>query len=115
MAGSFIDIPTEGGSFKGYLTLPPGVSGPGMAVRQEIFGISPTMKWVADQYAELGYVAIVPDLFWRLEPGVSLDYDEAAFTKARALNGKFETKTAIVDMTAAVKALRGHKAVTGKI
>src|SRR5258708_1301705 len=115
MAGSFIDIPTDGGSFKAYLALPESGSGPGMVILQEIFGISPTMKWVADRYAEEGYVTIVPDLFWRLEPGVSLGYDEAAFTKARALNGKFDSKLAIVDMTATVKPLRAHKAVKGKV
>src|SRR5258706_13280659 len=115
MAGSFIDIPTDGGSFKAYLALPESGSGPGMVILQEIFGISPTMKWVADHYAEEGYVTIVPDLFWRLEPGVSLGYDEAGFPKARALNGKFDSKLAIVDMTATVKALRAHKAVKGKV
>ena len=115
MAGGFIDIPTDGGSFKAYLALPKAGSGPGMMMLQEIFGVSPYMKSIADLYAEEGYVAIVPDLFWRLEPGVSLGHTEADFTKARALNGRFDSKTAIADMTATVKALRAHGAVTGKI
>jgi carboxymethylenebutenolidase len=115
MAGSFIDIPTEGGTFKAYLALPASGSGPGMVMLQEIFGISAYMKSMADLYAEEGYVAIVPDLFWRLEPGVSLGYNEADFAKARALNGRFDSKSAIIDMTATVKALRTHKAVKGKI
>ena len=115
MAGSFIDIPTEGGSFKAYLALPASGSGPGMVMLQEIFGISTYMKAMADLYAEEGYVAIVPDLFWRLEPGVSLDYSEAGFKKALELNSRFDSKTAVVDMRATVKALRAHKAVTGKV
>src|SRR5258706_10099831 len=115
MAGSFIDIPTDGGSFKAYVALPAAGSGPGMVMLQEIFGISPYMKSVADLYAEEGYVAVVPDLFWGLEPGVSLGYTEADFKKARELNGKFDAKAAIADMSATVKALRAHKAVKGKI
>src|SRR5437660_7596770 len=100
MAGSFIDIPTDGGSFKAYLALPAAGAGPGMVMLQEIFGISPYMKQVADLYAEEGYVAIVPDLFWRLEPGVSLGYSEADFKKARELNGRFDAKAATSDITA---------------
>ena len=115
MPGSFIDIPTEGGSFKAYLALPAAGSGPGMMMLQEIFGISTYMKAMADLYAEEGYVAIVPDLFWRLEPGVSLDYSEAGFKKALELNGRFDSQTAIVDMTATVKALRAHPAVKGRV
>ncbi|MEJ0068955.1 MAG: dienelactone hydrolase family protein [Pseudomonadota bacterium] len=115
MAGSFIDIPTEGGSFKAYIALPASGSGPGMMMLQEIFGISSYMKTMADLYAEEGYVAVVPDLFWRLEPGVSLDYTEAGFKRALELNGRFDSKTAIVDMTATVKALRAHSAVQGKV
>jgi carboxymethylenebutenolidase len=115
MAGSYIDVPTEGGSFKAYLALPAAGSGPGMVMLQEIFGISAYMKSMADLYAEEGYVAIVPDLFWRLEPGVSLGYTEADFKKAIALNSRFDSRAAITDMTATVKALRGHKAVKGKV
>jgi carboxymethylenebutenolidase len=116
MAGSYIDIPAEGGgAFRAYLAVPASGSGPGMVMLQEIFGISPYMKSIADLYAEEGYVAIVPDLFWRLEPGVSLGYSEADFKKARELNGRFDSKAATADITATVKALRAHKAVKGKI
>lgn len=53
-----------------------------MVIGQEIFGVNANMRAVADLYAEEGYVALVPDLFWRLQPGVDLGYDEAAFAKA---------------------------------
>ncbi len=114
--GSYIDIPAaDGGSFKAYLALPAAGTGPGMVMLQEIFGISPYMKSIADLYAEEGYVAIVPDLFWRLEPGVSLGYTEPEFKKAFELNGRFDSNAATSDITSTVKALRAHKAVKGKV
>jgi carboxymethylenebutenolidase len=116
MKGSWITVSAkDGGTFRAYLSLPKGGTGPGMVVLQEIFGISPSMQVVADLYAEEGYVTVVPDLFWRLEPGVSLGYDEAAFTKARDLNARFDAKASIADMEATVAMLRAHPAVNGKV
>src|SRR5260221_1822855 len=116
MKGSWIPISAkDGGTVRAYLSLPKGGTGPGMVVLQEIFGISPSMQAVADLYAEEGYVTVVPDLFWRLEPGVSLGYDEAAFTKARDLNARFDAKASIADMAATVAMLRAHPAVNGKV
>lgn len=72
--GSTVQInATEGsGQFSAYLALPEGGKGPRIVIGQEIFGVNPSMRAVAVFYAEEGYVAIVPDLFWRLEPGIEL-------------------------------------------
>ena len=70
MAGQWIDIKgADGGTFKGYLAVPASGSGPGILLLQEIFGVNASMRSVADYYAEEGYVVLVPDLFWRMEPG----------------------------------------------
>src|SRR5258708_24857444 len=96
MKGSWITVSAkDGGAFRAYLSLPKGGTGPGMVVLQEIFGISPSMQAVAHLYAEEGYVTVVPDLFWRLQPGVSMGYDEAAFTQARDPNARFYPQAAI--------------------
>jgi carboxymethylenebutenolidase len=69
VAGQWIDIAAaDGGTFKGYLTVPASGSGPGILLLQEIFGVNSSMREVADYYAEEGYVVLAPDLFWRLEP-----------------------------------------------
>jgi hypothetical protein len=62
-----IDIPAGDGTqtFRGYLALPASGRGPGIVIAQEIFGVNANMRATADLYAEEGYVAIVPDLFWR--------------------------------------------------
>src|SRR5260370_30303864 len=71
MAGQWIDIAAaDGGSFKGYLTVPASRSGPGILLLQEIFGVNASMRDVADYYAEEGYVVLAPDLFLRVGPCV---------------------------------------------
>ncbi len=105
----------DGGSFAAYLSLPGSGSGPGIVLLQEIFGVNANMRAVADAYAEEGYVVLVPDLFWRLEPGVELGFGDADMQKARSLNKRFDVAKAAGDITASVAALRGMAACTGKV
>src|SRR5258707_14173525 len=70
---NMIRIPSsDGGEFAAYLALPSGGRGPGIVVLQEIFGVNKDMRAVCDWYAARGFVAICPDLFWRIEPGLEL-------------------------------------------
>lgn len=41
----------------------------------EIWGVNNTMKAHALEFAEAGYICLVPDLFWRLGPDIILDAD----------------------------------------
>ncbi len=38
----------------------------------EIWGVNDTMRYHAQEFAEAGWITLVPDLFWRQEPGVEL-------------------------------------------
>jgi len=51
--------------FAGYLALPPAGRGPGLVLWQEIFGVNPHIRAVAEQYALDGFVVLAPDIFWR--------------------------------------------------
>ncbi|MBD8572765.1 dienelactone hydrolase family protein [Pseudomonas syringae] len=95
------------GSFAGYLAVPASGKGPGVVIGQEIFGINANMRQVADFYAEEGYVALVPDLFWRLEPGVELGYTEADFARAIDLFQRMNVDKAVQDIATSFDALRG--------
>ncbi len=95
------------GSFAGYLAVPASGKGPGVVIGQEIFGINANMRQVADFYAEEGYVALVPDLFWRLEPGVELGYTEADFARAIDLFQRMDVDKAVQDIATSFDALRG--------
>ncbi len=115
MNGKMIEIAAaDGASMAAYLALPESGSGAGLVLLQEIFGVNQNLRETADLFAEEGYVTIVPDLFWRLEPGVDLGYSEAEFNEALALMGKFDVDQSIEDIGATLKALRAMKECTGK-
>lgn len=111
----YIDIPARdgAGSFKGYLALPASGTGPGLIVGQEIFGINQNMREVAEMYAQEGYVALVPDLFWRMQPGVDLGYSEADFKQALDYFVRLDLGRAVDDIGAAIDALRALPQVSG--
>jgi carboxymethylenebutenolidase len=105
----------DGQSFGAYVAVPDVGSGPGIVLCQEIFGVNAEMRALADQLAQEGYVVFVPDLFWRLEPGVDLGYGEADFARAMALDRAFDSALAVGDIGATVAALRVHPACKGGI
>ncbi|CAN5920988.1 dienelactone hydrolase family protein [soil metagenome] len=117
MAGQYIDMKAGdgSGSFRGYLALPAGGSGPGLVLAQEIFGINSTMREVADYYAEEGYVVLVPDIFWRQEPNVELGYTEADWQRAFGFFQGFDEAKGMEDIQTAISTLRATPEVTGKV
>src|SRR6202158_5336095 len=116
MAGQCVDIAAaDGGTFKGYLTIPASGSGPGILLLQEIFGVNSSMREVADYYAEEGYVVLAPDLFWRLEPGIELGYSEADFNKAFGYYQRFDANQSIKAAADALKVLRARPECVGKV
>jgi carboxymethylenebutenolidase len=113
--GKMIEIRATDSSatFSGYLALPASGKGTGVVIGQEIFGINANMRAVADFYAEEGYVALVPDLFWRLHPGIDLGYTEADFAVAIDLFQRLDVDKAVTDIDASFTALRGLPEVEG--
>jgi carboxymethylenebutenolidase len=113
--GERIEITTEGGAFSAYLAKPASGHGPGIVVIQEIFGVNANVRAIADELATAGYVALAPDLFWRIEPGVDItDKSDAEWAKAFDLFGKFNVDLGITDIAATIKALRAMPGV-GKV
>lgn len=114
--GERIEITTPDGTFGAYLAKPASGKGPGIVVIQEIFGVNANVRAIADSLAAEGYVALAPDLFWRIEPGVDItDRSEAEWAKAFDLFGKFNVETGVADIAATIRTLRALPGVTGKV
>src|SRR5580704_8022188 len=100
MAGQRVSIKArDGGSFGGYLASPGSERGPGVVVIQEIFGVNKVMRDIADGLSSRGFFALVPDLFWRMQPGVELtDQTDAGWQQAFALLQKFDAAKGVEDI-----------------
>lgn len=104
-------IPTldDDGSFSIYVARPAGTPRAAIVVIQEIFGVNPGIRRKCDRLAEDGYLAVAPDLFWRLEPGIQLDPDVAEeMDRALGLMGKFNQDAGIRDIEATIRWARGE-------
>lgn len=110
-----IEIRGPKGAFQGYLAHPASGRGPGVVVIQEIFGVNAVMRAIADDLAGQGYMAFVPDLFWRIEPGIQLtDKTDAEWKRAFELFNKFDVPGGVEDIQSALTALRAQPGCTGK-
>jgi carboxymethylenebutenolidase len=115
---AMIRIETRDGSggFDAYLAEPSGTPRAAIIVIQEIFGVNEGIRRKCDHWAEKGYLALAPDLFWRLQPGVELDPDvESEFKQALDLMGRFDQDKGIEDIEAAIRAARGRLPEDGKV
>ncbi|MEH2089982.1 dienelactone hydrolase family protein [Nostoc sp.] len=106
----------SGGNFSAYLAAPNTQPDAGIVLIQEIFGVNTNMRQIADDYARSGYLVLVPDLYWRLEPGVQLDADDRdQSVKAFELLQAFDVDSGVEDLKASLSFLRQYPSSTGKV
>ena len=106
------------GSFSAYCAMPASGSGPAIVVLQEIFGVNQVMRDLCDGFAEEGYIAVSPDLFWRIEPGVQLtDKSEEEWDRAFELMNAFlpDFEKGVADIAATIGHVRAMDGCTGKV
>jgi carboxymethylenebutenolidase len=96
----------DGHRLSAYRAAPEGTPRGGLVVIQEIFGVNSHIRKVTEGFAADGYVALAPALFDRVERGVELGYQAADIERGRELRGKVGWDTMVVDVKAAVEALR---------
>jgi carboxymethylenebutenolidase len=114
--GEQTTITTPDGSFSAYVARPSAGKAPAVVVIQEIFGVNGFVREVADGLAGQGYLAIAPDLFWRIEPGVDItDQSEAEWKKAFELYNAFSVDSGVQDIQATIAAVRADPGCTGKV
>jgi carboxymethylenebutenolidase len=104
------------GSFSA-LVAEPGAKPAGVVVLiQEIFGVNDAMRATAAQVADMGFIAVCPDLFWRIQPGIDLtDKTDAEFKQALAYMQQFDQAKGIEDLKATVAAARTLPGSNGRV
>lgn len=103
----------DGGTMAAHVCLPQSGSGPGLLVLMEIFGVGTYIRRACERLAELGYVAMAPDLYRRTAPGLELGHDEAGLEQAMAAVSKLDIPGAIADSAYALHHLGDLPEVAG--
>lgn len=102
----------RGEQIEAYLATPEG-DGPrgGVVVIHHLPGYDRGMKEIARRFAEIGYDAICPNLYWRIAPGAAPD-DAAAAARAQ---GGVSDEQLVGDVAGAAAWLRGLPTSNGKV
>lgn len=103
----------DGRTFTAHCAVPD-QPGPGILLLQEIFGVNDNMRGLADRLAREGYVVLVPDVFWRIQPGFERN-DESALQECMAMVGQLDWATVPDDISATHRHLLSLPECTGTV
>ena len=117
MKTEYVMVPMKEGLMGAYIAYPEATGlAPAIIAIMEIWGVNDTMRAHAHQYAEAGYICLVPDLFWRQEPGVELsDRDPEDGKKAFDLYYGFDYDLGVTDMMEVDAFLKAKAECNGKV
>lgn len=116
MTTQTLNIQTEAGEYSAFVAMPKHTPAPAVVVLHEIFGVNDDIRQTCAELADKGFIAIAPDLFWRLEQGVDLStYSEAEWQKGFALYKAYDRDAGVRDIAAAVQAARQLEGGSGKV
>lgn len=105
----------DGRTFRSYVSEPARPNGNAVIVLQEIFGVTRHVRGVADRFAEDGYLAYAPDLFWRMAPGLELSHSNEDIEKAMGLLQRYRDDDGMSDVTSVARHIRQHAGFMGRI
>jgi carboxymethylenebutenolidase len=105
--GDSIRLKSAAGEIGAYLASPKGSPKGGVVVVQEIFGMNHHIRAVTDSFAAQGYLALAPQFFDHLNPGIELGYtpDTIAEGRGYVMTPGFTDK-AVQDVQAAMDELK---------
>ena len=114
MSTETVTLSTADGDFTAFLAHPAGEPAAAIVVIQEIFGVNAFVREVCERLAAQGYLAIAPDLFWRIEPGIDLtDHTDADWKRAFELYNAFNVDAGVRDIAATIDWARPNS--SGKV
>ena len=95
------------GKIPAYLARPAGEPRAAIIVVPEIFGVNEGIRRKCDGWADEGYLALAPDIFWRFAPGVELDPDVPdQLQQAFGYFQQYDANDGVNDIEAAIHHLR---------
>ena len=101
--GHWIELKPEGGApIAAWRADPSGKPRAGIVVIQEIFGVNAHIRAVADRFASVGYLAVAPAVFDRVEKGFDVGYDPDSRARGMAIVGKLDWEQTMRDVAAAI-------------
>lgn len=93
----------DGHEFRAFTATPDSAErAPVLVLLHEIFGINKYMRTMAQEFADTGYLAVVPDLFARQEKDVELAYTGSDFDHAIKLRDGLDFAAVLEDIAATV-------------
>ena len=111
----WIDVQSADGSFKAYVARPLALPAPCIVVLQEIFGVNADLRQTCDELAAKGYIAVSPDLFWRMKPGLDItDQTEAEWKQGFDLYTAFDIEKGVDDIRSTLRAACAIEGASGK-
>jgi carboxymethylenebutenolidase len=111
-----IRVKGQDGTFTASIARPKGLPAPAVIVLQELFGVNADLRQHCDELAELGYMAVAPDLFWRQEPGVDLNVtSDADWQHGLRLYQAYNRDEGIKDIKDIIDTVAKMPECTGKI
>ena len=114
MSVETVTLTTSDGEFSAYLAHPASEPAAAIVVIQEIFGVNAFVREVCDRLAAQGYLAIAPDLFWRIEPGIDLtDHTDEHWKRAFELYNAFDVDAGVRDIATTIDWVRAKS--SGKV
>lgn len=105
---------SEEQTFRAFVAVPDTGPVPAVVLFQEVFGVNDNMRELARRLAGNGFLAVVPDMFWRLRPGFE-SHDESGLAEGMELAARLDLDLAVVDMTAVLAHVRAKPECSGRV
>jgi carboxymethylenebutenolidase len=103
-------------AFEGCLARPAAAGRhPGIIIYTEMWGITEARRQLARDFAARGWVALVPDIFWRAEHTGMQAEDDAGRARAMQRLEAYDYERGRADLAAAAHALRASAHCSGKV
>src|SRR5215212_3808005 len=100
------------GSMDVHVWMPDAPPRAAILVIQEIFGVGPYIRAVAERLADAGYLVGAPDVFWRFAPNWESDHTEAGVGASMEKVQQLDFPAAVGDCVTALAHLQEQPGMT---